>query len=72
MLVAENTVGLSWVPVRDFHLMVMSVLLYAVTRIPVSFGGRLGVGFMETGKFRILHWHLVAGPGDVHQVHSRG
>ena len=40
----------------DFHLMAMNVLLSAVTRIPVSLEERLGVGFMETGKFRIVRW----------------
>ena len=39
-----------------FHLMAMSALLSAVTRIPVSLEERLGVGFMETGKFRIVRW----------------
>jgi len=36
--------------------MAMNVLLSAVTRIPVSLEERLGVGFMETGKFRIVRW----------------
>jgi hypothetical protein len=36
--------------------MVTSVFLSAVTRIPMSFEERLGVGFMETGKLRIVHW----------------
>ena len=40
----------------DFHLMAMNVLLSAVTRIPKSLEERLGAGFMETGKFRIVHW----------------
>ena len=36
--------------------MAMNVLLSAVTRIPVRLEERSGVGFMETGKFRIVRW----------------
>ena len=36
--------------------MAMNVLLSAVTRILVSLEERLGFGFMETGKFRIVQW----------------
>jgi len=37
-------------------LMVTNVLLSAVTRIPMTLEGRLGVAIMETGEFRIGHW----------------
>jgi hypothetical protein len=56
MLVTEKADSLLWISVTDFHLMVMSVLLSAVTWIPISLEERLGVGFMETGKFRMVHW----------------
>jgi hypothetical protein len=34
----------------------MSALLSAVTPIPMRLEEQLGVGFMETGKLRIVHW----------------
>jgi hypothetical protein len=42
----------------DFHLMVTSVFLSAVTRIPMSLEKRLGVGVVENGKLRIVHWRI--------------
>jgi hypothetical protein len=56
MPVPEKTVGLSWVSVRDRppfdgHECAL------ICRNPNSMNleERLGVGFMETGKFRIVH-----------------
>jgi hypothetical protein len=38
------------------HLMVMSVLLFAATQIPMTLEEQLGVDFMETGRFKTVHW----------------
>ena len=55
MLVAEKTVGLSWVSVRDRLPLDGDVRSY-LTQIPMTLEERLGVGFMETGQFTIVHW----------------
>ena len=55
MLVAEKAVGLSWASVRDrLPFLVISVLFSAVVRNPVTLAERLVVGFMESGRFKIV------------------
>ena len=57
MLVAENKAGLSWVSVRD-RLPFDGHECALICRNPNSkiLEERLGVGFMEAGRLRIVHW----------------
>jgi hypothetical protein len=72
MLVAEKrVVSLSWVSRRDnVRLMVTRVFLSALTRIPMSLEERLGVGFVENGKLRIVHWRIAMSVRGYNFLHS--